>query len=96
MLSAYKVTCIYVFRDDVCPWIPIGVHIPEKTTSPIPSFSQLPIGHFSVSFFVFCLFFFVSTQCLTMYPSSPGTHCVDKADLKLTEIYLSLPPEGSN
>lgn len=61
MLSAYKVTCIYVFRDDLCPWIPIGVHIPEKTTSPIPSFSQLPIGHFSVSFLFFVFFLCFNT-----------------------------------
>jgi hypothetical protein len=48
----------------------------------------------SLGFVLFCfllLLFCFSSQC---FLSCPGTHSVDQAGLKLTEIYLPLPPKS--
>ena len=46
----------------------------------------------SSSFILICFACFFPDRVSLCSPGCPGTHSVDQASLKLTEIYLLLPP----
>lgn len=69
-------------------WLLVAKNLPRKPLSSPRSF--LDIGTLSFFFFFFKFFsFFVFRDRDSLY--SPGTHCVDQADFKLTENFLPLP-----